>query len=72
MNDSWGFLFIAGSAGLVGYHPDFRYKKRLHQRKYFHPMQSSVFFNLEAKHFLTRKIHERKEPSVGFTSPLQR
>jgi hypothetical protein len=47
-------------------------KKRLHQRKYFQPMQSSVFFNLEAKHFLTRKITEEKEPSVGFTSPLQR
>ncbi len=29
MNDSWGFLFIAGSAGLVGYHPDFRYKKKI-------------------------------------------
>lgn len=72
MNDSWGFLFIAGSAGLWAIILISGTKKRLHQRKYFHPMQSSVFFNLEAKHFLTRKIHERKEPSVGFTSPLQR
>lgn len=60
MNDSWGFLFIAGSAGLVGYHPVFQAKKRLHQRKYFQPMQSSVFFNLEAKHFLTRKNSRKK------------
>jgi hypothetical protein len=28
MNDSWGFLFIAGSAGLVGYHPVFQVQKK--------------------------------------------
>ena len=29
MNNSWGFLFIAGSAGLVGYHPVFQVQKKI-------------------------------------------
>lgn len=50
----------------------FQAQKRLHQRKYFQPMQSSVFSNLEAKHSPYGEKPGRKEPSVGFTSPLQR